>query len=309
MKLKYLIPLLLGAFIFVGCGEDDSNKDFTANAPDIKEQFSQAVTAEVTITNGKKIQKNLTNLLGTIEPLLAFPENPIEVPSMLNNKSILYAPFNYNDTCSSSGSETIIANINNEGRPDYVNHVYKACNDGFFTLNGEIVGEYIEDGMSINSQTLTYITDFSIDGLGISQIIKGGSRIEFDQDMSYGSSFRAKRTLIMQIDGNTFGSKDLVYMISGVFDVTYYPVSGREYINNLKNYFEVDPSYDASLTPFRIVNGNLEPGGLFKYIGQNGNKLEVEITNQNEVTVRADENGDGTFDFNIETEVYTINSN
>jgi hypothetical protein len=81
-----------------------------------------------------------------------------------------------------------------------------------------------------------------------------------------------------------------------------YPVSGKEQIGE-SALFEVDPTYDASKTPFKINKDDYVVSGKSRYIDPKGHQVEIEIVATNIVSVKVDENGDKEFD---ETEISTI---
>ncbi|MDF1881693.1 hypothetical protein JHD50_10350 [Sulfurimonas sp. MAG313] len=330
MKLTYSIALLISVLIFTGCVHDTEETGDTgtvASSANVETQLSKAVTAQTSVVNAKELQNNLVDVqnIGSIPSFSSAYNETKTTGFMLKtlvvltsfegisvNKSPSFAPLSLNETtnCSVSGTKTIVVNGDtNNILPDYTKITFSSCNEDGIILNGQAEITFSSDGLSLSSQTLTYLTDFSLQGNGIPGItIKGGSRIIIDQMQLNGSGFRLNQTAIIEVGSRTYGSKNLIYMFSNVNTISsYYPVSGREYINNITDYFDVDTSYDASITPFVVSASGFQVGGLFKYIGANAKKLEIEITGINEVTVRADVNGDGIFDFNTETEVYSIN--
>lgn len=110
--------------------------------------------------------------------------------------------------------------------------------------------------------------------------------------------------LEMEINGVKHGGENLIYRAKDLNDGSSieYPVSGKEKIGE-SAYFTVDTAYDASATPFVTdAQGDLK-SGKFKYIDKKSHAVELEITATNEVTVRVDEDGNGSF---VGDEVSTI---
>ncbi len=64
--------------------------------------------------------------------------------------------------------------------------------------------------------------------------------------------------------------------------------------------FRADSSYDGQLdTPMIIdIDGNLQKGGIFKFINEENNQVVIEVTDTNVFTIRVDLNGDGEFSAN-----------
>ncbi len=64
--------------------------------------------------------------------------------------------------------------------------------------------------------------------------------------------------------------------------------------------FSLDSSYNGQLdTPMIIdIDGNLQKGGIFKFINEENNQVVIEVTDTNIFTIRVDLNGDGEFSAN-----------
>jgi hypothetical protein len=100
-----------------------------------------------------------------------------------------------------------------------------------------------------------------------------------------------------------FGGKNLIYHTKDDNVSSWlYPVSGREMVGD-GVFFTIDPNYDSSKTPFtEDKNGNILPGGLFKYLDEKKHKIEIEVTNKNEITLRIDMNNNNIFE-SFETKI------
>jgi len=324
MKIGYKTSALLGALILTGCGSDGDGN--IVSIADIEGQFNQATSSEVTLTNAQALETNIINAQSTgniglrsasIDGVMKHTTFALSAIKMMKKmqmskvqKSPSYAPLTVSDSrsCAVSGTEsiTLTGDTNNE-YADYTKLTYNQCNDGITTTNGTSELTVKGNGVDITELTLTYATDFSVLGSGFDTVTSAGSTIFVDQIQNISEAFRVKQNYIIQSDGTRYGSKDLIYYfnINGG-SVSFYPVSGREYINNVSNYFDVDSTYDASITPFQISFGTLQAGGLFKYLGAQAKKIEIEASNTNEITVRADVNGDSIFDLNTETSIHSL---
>jgi len=173
--------------------------------------------------------------------------------------------------------------------------------DGEIT-NGKmkfVMTNFTEDAIDA---TISFPTDFTFTADGETGKINAGGSIQIKEQAPY----EVMTINITAVHGaETYDGKNLVYKMKTNDDgsVEEFPVSGEENFGS-GVYFKVDPGYDASQTPMVTdFSGNLR-SGLFKYLDGANHKVEAEVTATNEVTVRVDENGNGTFEPN-ETE--TIN--
>jgi hypothetical protein len=166
---------------------------------------------------------------------------------------------------------------------------FKKCDDGYGILNGTINMD-LDDN---DDGTIEYVTDFSFEDENDRGVIKKGGRVDMYHD---GEWEVATINMIMNVNGITHGGEDLVYRSKELPDGVYleYPVSGREKIGD-SAYFEVDPAYDAGQTPFKSDKNDILKSGKFRYIDAQEHAVELEVTGDDIVTVRVDEDGDGEF--------------
>jgi len=174
------------------------------------------------------------------------------------------------------------------------------CVEGGTITNGKMVFD-ISNGDNID---MSFPTDFTVTENGQTMKVFAGGSIKTKEQAPY-----EVMTINMRMsDGTaTYGGKNLVYKMkeNSNGSVEIFPASGEENFGT-GIYFKVDPNYNAGQTPMvSDYNGNLLAGGMFKYLDGVNHKVEVEATAVNEVTVRVDENGNGTFEEN-EIESITV---
>jgi hypothetical protein len=173
------------------------------------------------------------------------------------------------------------------------------CVDDGVVENGSIK---ITSSSDATSGDILFISDYTARGGGEDIFVKKGGKFRFrlledgweelliDVDMKY--------------NGIRHVGKDLIYH-SKIFEdgtMLEYPVSGKEQIGE-SALFEVDPTYDASKTPFKNNKDDNVISGKSRYIDPKGHQMEIEVVATNIVSVKIDENGDKEFD---ETEISTI---
>ncbi len=178
------------------------------------------------------------------------------------------------------------------------------CVEDGETVNGTMVFDMknLSDSMDSMDIEVSFPTDFTITAEGKTATIKKGGSMKMQSQEPY----EVMTINMTMTDGSeTYGGKNLVYkMKESANSYEIFPVSGAENFGT-GVWFTVDPNYDASHTPMVTdMSGDLQVGGLFKYLDGANHKVEVEATATNEVTVRVDENGNGSFEAS-EVEVIT----
>ncbi len=182
----------------------------------------------------------------------------------------------------------------------------KNCNaDGEIT-NGKMnfTMTNLSENMDNMDMTISFPTNFTVTADGKTATINAGGSMRMHQE----SPYQVMTINMMMSDGDeSFGGKNLVYKMKENSDGSseIFPVSGEENFGT-GVYFRIDPSYDASQTPMVTdYNGDIQVGGLFKYLDGANHKVEVEVTATNAVTVWVDENGNGSHDAG-ESEVVSL---
>ncbi|MDF1881691.1 hypothetical protein JHD50_10340 [Sulfurimonas sp. MAG313] len=318
MKLKYLGAMALSVLFISGCSHDEKDRAvqiFTGINPD----WFESAPAPVTLDNAQELQ---VNILNTQTSKASFTYKKIDIPfvlEVLNLKNIfqtinknLYSSYlkeglYLNLPCDIHGSKDI--EIKKDVESIYFTSMkvsFNTCEEDDLVLNGRLEMLNEGDGLNIKLRSINFLTDLILQRGSTSKTIQKNSHIEFENLEENSNIFTLRQSYAIQEKTKNFGAQDLVYIFEeNKNELKYYPISGREYILNGNGYFKVDTSYEASLTPFVVHGNTIEAGGLFKYIGDDGSRLEIEISNTNEITLRADTNADGNFDFNEETKVYT----
>jgi len=273
-KFKRYSIVTLATLVILGCGSNDNDNTNNITAKSIQDlnTFSDAEKLAYAVAN----QKNAIKTDG------AKNKNSREVQSCENDGT---TEFTFPD---------------NMGVPDYTQPYikYENCLEDGETLNGEMK---FSMGNSYETGSITYITDFTSTGGEDEVFIKAGGTITMSQE---GDWEVLLINLEMTFNGITRGGEDLIYKGKGLADGGFieFPVSGKEKIGN-SVYFMVDPSYDASQTPFKSNKEEQLVNGMFKYLDEDNNSVELEITSKDIVTVRIDQDGDGKFS---ENEISTI---
>ena len=168
--------------------------------------------------------------------------------------------------------------------------LFNDCKIGNETTNGDIKLDVSTDGLT---ETMSTENGFTVSGGEYpGSILKGGTMTR-TQD---GDWEILTINLEMQINGIKHGGENLIYRGRDFDDGSSieYPVSGKEKIGN-SAYFTVDPAYDASSTPFKTNADGKLVSGKFKYLDKQNHAVELEITGEDVVTVRVDEDGNGSF--------------
>ena len=112
---------------------------------------------------------------------------------------------------------------------------------------------------------IEYTTDFSVnDGSGKYTILKGSTISTELLDNGY---IKVKTSIVSNKNGEKSGFKNVTFIIESYDEGTLlYQTTGRIYINNLKEYVELDRSYDTSETPLEFDSSNSVQNGEVHYL-------------------------------------------
>jgi len=144
-----------------------------------------------------------------------------------------------------------------------------------------------------DSGTITYLTDFIVEGGEDDVFIKNGGTITLSNDGEWDVTLI---NLEVTFNNVKHGGIDLKYKgkeLPDGGDISF-PVSGKEKIGD-SSWFNVDANYDASKTPFKTNSNGKLTSGLFKYLDDKNHEVEIEVIGQDVIAVRVNENGDGAF--------------
>ena len=160
------------------------------------------------------------------------------------------------------------------------------------SVNGKMKILYGNDSKS--PQSIVYLEDFTVVSPNERVQIKKGSTLTFKM-LQNGWAEMLINADITYNDIRHVG-KDLIYRGRRVPDgsTQEYPVSGFEQIGD-SALFEVDPSYDASKTPFVTDTEGNTVSGKARYLDGKKHAVEIAVTDKNIVSVKVDQNGDGAF--------------
>ncbi len=269
---KYSV-VALATLVLIGCGADDKNESTTKDLSTYSdaEKLAYALVNQKKALNAGQSDEKQNKALDSEQSDV---KQSRKVQECQNGGSMDFGDFDPSNYMEYYTPPTI---------------TFKNCNDGDSTINGKIKMDLYSD----EEGTISYLTDFSFKDSEGSGLIKQGGRVEFHNE---GGWEVATINMVAVFNGVTHGGENLIYRSKEFSDgsILEYPVSGKEKIGD-STYFTVDPNYDASVTPFKS-NANYELlSGLFKYLDKNNNAVELQITSKDVVTVRVDENGDGTF--------------
>jgi len=167
--------------------------------------------------------------------------------------------------------------------------VFNNCRMAGETINGDMEYQRSDDG----TETISTINGFSVTGGDVPGSVLPGGTMSMRKEGAWNIM---TINLEMEINGIKHGGENLVYRAKELSDgsTIEYPVSGKEKIGE-SDYFTVDPAYDASATPFYTDASDNLIRGTFKYLDKQDHAVELEVTAKNVVTVRVDEDGNGSF--------------
>ena len=182
--------------------------------------------------------------------------------------------------CSNGGSYYKNGEIT-KAKGGVVEYEYRNCEtddgavyDGIMSVE---VDDYDYDKKEFTKMNITYSTDFRVtDDSGRYTILEGSTISTQLIDDGY---IRVQTTIVSSHNGQKSGFKDVTFMIESFDEGTlFYQSSGRIYINNLREYVELDRSYDTSDTPLEFDSSNSVQNGEVHYIMRDAT-LEIVIEN------------------------------
>jgi outer membrane lipoprotein-sorting protein len=278
----------MAVLVLVGCNSGGREDSSTTAA-----SLSDATKLAKNITTGTSIGNSVGNLAG----------NSINTLSAKSTRST------FNQSCLNGGNMAMTFDENqfaNHNAPSVIDMAIEMqnCNQDGEVSNGKITFKIKNISDNNMDMEISFPTNFTTVSDGKTMTIQAGGSMRMRQEAPY-----EVMTLNMEVtDGSeSYGGENLVYKMKENSDGSseVFPVSGKENFGT-GVYFTVDSNYDASRTPMVMdYSGNLQVGGLYKYLDGANHRVEVEATATNEVTVWVDENGDGNRDEN-EVEVVPV---
>ncbi|RUM62973.1 MAG: hypothetical protein DSZ05_09355 [Sulfurospirillum sp.] len=199
--------------------------------------------------------------------------------------------------CTNSGTiEFEIPSAEEMQNPDFqppsaVTMAFHNCVEEGKTANGTMKVILSNDN---TTEEMVYLEDFTVESATEHMVFKKGSRFRLrtlqngweemviNADVTYNGIRHVGKDLIYRGIENADGSS------------RSYPVSGYEQIGE-SALFEVDPAYDASKTPFITDKNGDDISGKAYYLDDQTHKVEITVVRKNIVSVKVDENGDGSF--------------
>ncbi len=282
-------------------------------------KYSIAVVATLAMIgcgggSSDKKSENLTHSdkKATISGLRSFGDNVASSDSLENTKisSSLsrYNGSNYDDNRDSmcqSGSLDITPQ-NNEQK---ITFVANNCKDGYSTINGSAVLEMNEKTESGSAKVLS---DLSILDEYFSLLIKKDSWVKLESNSINDDEIDIKITANFKavVNDEKFEANNLSFVMQEEeypdYDKeSFYIESGEMLMGEF--YFKVDPSHDQSKTAIATGENGFISGGVIKLLDGAGHKIEIAVVSKDELALKIDENGDGSFSDNeITTEVMDI---
>ena len=257
----YSLALLL-AGIFIGCGSsgdtDSSTSTTTKNVSQDLSNFSDAEKLAYAIANQNKA---------------------LSKGKQKKKRSRIL------QSCQNGGTMNMDVNVSDYSHP-VTTVTYDNCLEDGDITNGSLKFEGDE-----NNGQITYLTNFTYSGED-EVSVKPGS-VKFIDEGNW------KKMIInveITVNGVTRAGHNLIYKGKELSDGSSieFPVSGKEKIGD-SSFFTVDTSYDASKTPFKSNANDELLSGLFKYKDDKSHMVELKVTAKEEISVKVDENGDGSF--------------
>ncbi|HIP59741.1 MAG TPA: hypothetical protein EYH01_04840 [Campylobacterales bacterium] len=164
------------------------------------------------------------------------------------------------------------------------------CNDGYSTINGSARMEVYAGEKGGFAEVLT---DLTVKDEYFSLFAKKGSNLKLNID---GSNIRLSASFQTNINGEEFSASNLsIVATESENGATFYISSGEMIMGEY--YFQVDLSHGASTTPI-IVSEDGFVSGTIKLLDGAGRKVEIAVVSTDELAMKIDENGDGTFSDN-----------
>ncbi len=150
-----------------------------------------------------------------------------------------------------------------------VEYEYRKCKtddgdiyDGIMNVKAS---NYDYDKEEFTNIDIKYSTDFSVeDDSGRYTILKGST---ISTKLLDDGRIEVKTTIVSRKNGDKRGFKDVTFIIENYNEGTLlYQTTGRIYINNLREYVELDKSYDTSETPLEFDSSNSVQNGEVHYL-------------------------------------------
>ncbi len=158
-------------------------------------------------------------------------------------------------------------------------------------FNGSARVEMYADGES--GGFVEVLTDLTVKDEYFSLFAKKGSNLKINID---GSNMRLAASFETDINGEAFSASNLsIVATESENGATFYIGSGEMVMGEY--YFQVDPSHDASTTPIKMGEDGFISGTI-KLLDGAGHKMEIAVVSKDELAMKIDENGDGTFSDN-----------
>jgi hypothetical protein len=270
-NLIFLIVITISSFIGCGGGSDKSK----SNQNSISKELKSLIKAN------RDMEKSLDNIP---QPQSIQPNQPIVNKSCSNGGTMNFTT-DFNQTAIANNPNDINITMTTEATN---------CIESDVEINGKLETK-IRRQNSLDTITMTYLTDFTINHGGESFIIKEGSKVvtkELDEN-------RDQDIVNMEIiyNGESYKAIDLKSIEIEKEDETTisYNISGKEIVEG--KTFIVDESYDHSKTPFVYdYNGNLLKGGIEHYTNDQNHYISIEAVDKNRLKISVDEDRDGKID-------------
>jgi hypothetical protein len=278
------IAIITTLIAFVGCGGGSSSSKRESITP-----------AEITKSSAVEVVKNLI-----VDPIDFSKVRYQETGKSIDKKFLKSSTY----PCSRGGTLEIDRtydkfSIDNFLKPRENILDYKMCKtaSGEF-FNGKIRLKYTplfpedielsqiteENAIVLSDKNVSILEDYTYQKGSYKLDIKKGSKFEsaLDKDTGYKSE---KLTIRALRDGNISYRVDSlnsrIYSKDNIKRVCFQ--SGRVYINNVKNYFDIKED-NLCINDFVWVDGELQAGGEVELVGKDGNILKLQATDQNEIS-------------------------
>jgi hypothetical protein len=167
--------------------------------------------------------------------------------------------------------------------------IFDNCVQDGVVSNGKLDTNLKRNGDKYNL-AIKYANDFTTQGNNRDIKIFKDSTIDIDETDN-GYNITQNTNALYSNQG--YRDKDLKLFTKPIGDkYMIYPISGEEILGD--ETYKVDSSYDASKTPMILDNqGNIEEGGIFKYINSKNEHIILEAVEKNKIKISTDTDGDG----------------
>ena len=271
MKMLKLILLSAASFAIVACGGGGSPIDRDSLFP------SNSYLAYANDKNANELIDfifgyNTDSILPRTQKKVANTKRLTVLNFVFEKLKELHKPLNkskrltdYSEICD-EGSVYKNAIDANRVELRYIN-----CQQGDFIYNGTLREEKTPTKISDK-----YLTNFTIRDIydSSSLIVKRGSSI-VSQKLN-DEEHKIILNIVTSQNGKSNGFRDSEFIFNET-EQTMYQISGRIYINNLKEYVKYDSSYDMRYTPFVYADGTIVDGEA-RYIFRDA-LLDLTINN------------------------------